>query len=211
MAVGRVALTGGIATGKSTVRACLERLGVQTIDADQLAREAVAPGSAGLAAVVERFGREVLDPGGALDRKALAKIVFADAAARVALEAIVHPVVHAATDAWYDQLDPATTFAVADIPLLYEVRRDVDFDAVMVAACAPSTQLERLRSRDGLSEEEARRRIAAQLPIEEKVRRADYVIRTDGTREQTERATETVFQVLRQRRWGSSPARMADT
>ncbi|MEQ1759149.1 MAG: dephospho-CoA kinase [Vicinamibacterales bacterium] len=201
MRTGRVALTGGIATGKSGVRAHFERLGVPTIDADTLAREAVAPGSPGLAAVVQRFGVDVLS-GGALNRKALAEIVFADASARAALESIIHPIVRSATDAWFSALDPATVFAVADIPLLYEVRREVDFDVVVVAACDPMTQLNRLRARDGLDAEDARRRLAAQLPIEEKVRRADYVVRTDGSLEDTARATETVFQALRLRRWG---------
>jgi dephospho-CoA kinase len=205
MAVGRVALTGGIATGKSTVRACLERLGVPTIDADLLARAAVAPGTPGLTAIAARFGRGVLDASGALDRQAMARIVFSDPAARAALESIVHPVVREATDAWFASLDPATTFAVADIPLLYEVKRDADFDAVVVAACEAATQLARLRARDGLDEGAARRRIAAQLPIDEKVRRADYVVRTDGTLQQTERATDTVFQALRQRRWSAQP------
>lgn len=201
MRVGRVALTGGIATGKSHVRACFERLGVPTIDSDVLARQAVAPGTAGLAAVVSRFGPDVLDGSGALDRKAMAQIVFSDQVARVALEGIIHPIVQAATDAWFKGLETSSPFAVADIPLLYEVRRDRDFDAVVVAACEPGEQLARLRARDGLSEEDARRRLAAQLPIDEKVRRADYVVRTDGTPEETARATEGVVQALRDRRW----------
>lgn len=201
MRVGRVALTGGIATGKSAVRACFERLGVPTIDADLLARQAVAPGTAGLASVVRRFGVGVLDRSGALDRKVLAGIVFRDAQARTDLEAIVHPVVRAATDIWYENLDPTTPFAIADIPLLYEVRRDVDFDAVVVAACETGTQMARLRKRDGLTEEDARLRVEAQLPIAEKIRRADYVVRTDGTLDETALATESVFQALRHRQW----------
>lgn len=203
--VPRIALTGGIATGKSVVRRWFEQHGVPTSDADTRARDAVAPGSPGLAAVVRRFGPSVLDANGALDRKALGRLVFGDPRAREALEAIVHPIVQAATDAWFAQLDPSTPFALADIPLLYEVGRERDFDAVIVAACAPATQLARLRARDHLSEEDARRRIAAQLPIEEKVRRADYVIRTDGTLADTERAAEAVLQALRGRTW-SRPA-----
>ncbi len=201
MRPGRVALTGGIATGKSAVRAFFDRLGVPTIDADLLSRQAVAPGTAGLAAVVARFGPEVLADTGALDRKALARVVFADAPARLALEAIVHPIVRRLTDAWFDALDDTTPFAVADIPLLYEVGRDVDFDVVVVAACDAATQLVRLRARDGLSDADARRRLDAQMPIDEKVRRADYVIRTDGALEETARATEHLFQVLRRREW----------
>lgn len=193
----RIALTGGIATGKSYVRGRFEALGVATIDSDLLAREAVAPGTPGLAALVGRFGRGVLDEHGALDRHALGRIVFDDPEARRALEAIVHPYVRSATDRWFASLDPAVhPFAIADIPLLYEVGRDGDFDAVIVAACEPATQVRRVIKRDGLSEAEARQRLAAQLPIEEKVRRADYVIRTDGTFEDTDRQVEDVFKAL---------------
>lgn len=196
--VRRIALTGGIATGKSYVRGRFEALGIPTIDSDVLAREAVAPGTPGLAAVVTRFGRDVLDEHGALDRQKLARIVFADPDARLALEAIVHPDVRRAADRWFDSLDPARhPFAIADIPLLYEVGRDRDFDAVVVAVCDPGTQLSRLMARDSLSESEAGQRLAAQLPIEEKVRRADYVIRTDGTFEETDRLVREVLAELR--------------
>ncbi len=201
MPIGRVALTGGIATGKSTVRRSFERLGVPTSDADALSRQAVAPGSPGLAAVVRRFGTGVIDATGALDRKALARIVFDDAEARAALEAIVHPIVQAATSDWFARLDPATVFAVSDIPLLYEIGRETDFDAVVVAACSAQTQLARLVERDGLNEVDARRRIAAQWPIDEKRRRADYVISTEGTIEDSARATEAVYRALRDRKW----------
>ena len=193
----RVALTGGIATGKSYVRAEFERLGVPTIDNDVLAREAVAPGTAGLAAVVARFGPGVLDASGALDRHALADVVFTDPAARKDLEAIIHPAVRAATERFFTSLDPARhDFAIADIPLLYEVGRDTDFDIVIVTACEPATQLRRVMERDGATETEARQRLAAQLPIEEKLRRADYVIRTDGTFEQTAAQVRTTFEAL---------------
>jgi dephospho-CoA kinase len=189
-------LTGGIATGKSDVRSRFEALGVPTIDSDVLAREAIAPGTAGLAAVVSRFGPDVLNDRGALDRQKVARIVFGDPDARRALEAIVHPHVRRATEAWFDSLDPARhRFAIADIPLLYEVGRDRDFDAAIVVACAPETQLRRVMER-GLSEAEARQRIAAQLPIEEKVRRADYVVWTDGTFEETDRQVRSVFDAL---------------
>ncbi|MBM3820146.1 MAG: dephospho-CoA kinase [Acidimicrobiia bacterium] len=193
----RIALTGGIATGKSYVREQFERLGVPTIDSDQLSREAVAPGTPGLAAVVERFGRGVLQPEGSLDRHKLAAVVFADKDARLALEAIIHPAVRQATERWFKSLDPARhPFAIADIPLLYEVGRDRDFEKVIVVASAPETQVRRVMERDGASEEEARQRIAAQLPIEDKVRRADYVIRTDGTCEETDRQVSAVLKEL---------------
>jgi dephospho-CoA kinase len=193
----RIALTGGIATGKSYVREQFERLGVPTIDSDRLSRDAVAPGTPGLARVVERFGRGVLRPDGSLDRQKLAGIVFADADARVALEAIIHPEVRRRTDEWFSSLDPSTyAFAVADIPLLFEVGRERDFDTVVVVASRPETQVQRVMARDGVSEQEARQRMAAQLPIEEKVRRADYVIRTDGTFEDTDRQVRAVLDAL---------------
>ena len=192
----RIALTGGIATGKSHVRARFEALGVPTIDSDVLARQAVAVGSPGLAKVVERFGPGILDASGALDRHKLGSIVFADAAARHDLEHIIHPDVQRATSAWFESLPPHHAFAIADIPLLYEIGRDRDFDAVIVAACDRETQLQRVMKRDGLSETDARRRIAAQLPIDEKVQRADFVIRTDGPFDETNRQVDELADQL---------------
>ena len=191
-----MALTGGIATGKSHVRSQFESLGVPTIDSDILARDAVAPGSAGIDAVIRQFGREVLDASGAVNRKKLGALVFSDPDRRRALEAIVHPAVRRATEVWFAALDPATPFAIADIPLLYETGRDQDFEAVIVTACEPQEQIRRVMSRDGLSEAEARQRIAAQLPMAEKVSRADYVIRTDGNFEETDRQVRNVFHTL---------------
>lgn len=197
MALRRIGLTGGIATGKSYVRRQFEALGVPTVDSDQLAREAVAPGTPGLAAVVRRFGSEILTASGELDRPKLAGIVFADPAARRHLEAIVHPAVRQASEAWFQALDPGRhAFAIADIPLIYEVHREKDFDAVIVTACPPDLQVERVMERDGMSETEARQRLAAQLPIEEKVRRADYVIRTDGSIADTDRQVKAVWEQL---------------
>jgi dephospho-CoA kinase len=192
--VRRIALTGGIATGKSHVRAQFEAVGVPAIDADVLARRVVVPGTAGYDAVVRRFGGEVLNATGGLDRRALAAIVFADPAARRDLEAIIHPAVQQATDEWFATLDPAThRFAIADIPLLYEVGRQGAFDAVIVVACDPETQVRRVMARDAVSETEARQRLAAQMPIEDKVRRAHYVIRTEGTIEDTNRQVNELF------------------
>ena len=184
----RVALTGGIATGKSHVRAHFGRLGVPTIDSDQLARDAVAPGSRGLNAIVDYFGKDVLDRSGGLDRKKTGRRVFADEGARKALEAIVHPEVRRLTDAWFESLSGTRhVYAIADIPLLYEVGRDSDFDLVIVVACEPELQLRRLMKRDGLSETDARQRIETQMPIADKVVRADRVIRTDAGFEDTDR------------------------
>jgi dephospho-CoA kinase len=192
----RIALTGGIATGKSYVRTRFEALGVPTIDADALAREAVARGTPGLAAVAARFGPDVLDASGALDRPKLGAIVFRDAQARRDLEQIVHPFVRRAIDDWFASLDPSTPFAVADIPLLYETGRHRDFARVVVAACEPETQLRRLMARDNLRQDDAERRIAAQLPIAEKAQRADYVVRTDGTFDETNRQVRDIVTAL---------------
>lgn len=195
--VRRIGLTGGIATGKSYVRAKFEELGVPTIDADTLARDAVAPGTAGLAAVVKRFGPDVLDWSGSLDRRKLGQIVFADAAARRDLEAIIHPFVRTQADAWFRRLDPARhQFAIADIPLLFETDSDKLYDAVIVTACAPEEQVRRIVARNHVTEAEARQRVAAQLPIDEKIRRGDYVIRTDGTHQETDRQVRGVFEQL---------------
>ncbi len=192
----RVALTGGIATGKSHVRADFERLGVPTIDADTLARDAVAEGSPGLKAVINRFGRGVLDDTGALDRRKLGSIVFQDPGARRDLEDIIHPAVRSAIDAWFASIGDSTPVAIADIPLLFETGRQAEFDVVIVTACDPLTQIKRVMARDDVSEAEARARLAAQLPIEEKVRRADHVINTDGSFEETNRQVRSVYEVL---------------
>jgi dephospho-CoA kinase len=188
----RIGLTGGIATGKSYVASRMREAGVPVVDADVLAREAVAPGSEGLAAVVARFGAGVLAADGGLDRRALAAVVFRDAAARRDLEAIVHPRVRAATDAFFAALPPATPVAVADIPLLFEAGRQRDFDEVVVVACDPRTQLDRVMARDGVAREDAERRLAAQWPIADKVARADHVIRTDGTFADTDAQVEAL-------------------
>lgn len=195
----RIALTGGIATGKSHVRARFEALGVPTVDADVLARGAVIPGSPALAAIVDAFGVDVLDASGALDRRKLGARVFADQDQRRVLEGIIHPEVRAAMERWFTALPPSTPFAIADIPLLYETGLASAFDAVIVTACHPQTQVRRVMARDGLTEEEARARIAAQIPIAEKVTRADYVINTDGSVDDTHAQVERVREELRAR------------
>lgn len=186
----RVALTGGIGTGKSTVLRMLETRGFPTIDADVLARQVVAPGSAGAEAVLARFGREVLGADGEVDRRALAAIVFADPQARRDLERIVHPAVYAAIGDWFDRLPPSTRWAVADIPLVFETGRQAEFDRVVVVACTPAEQLRRVMARDGLTEADARGRRDAQWPIADKVARAHDVIWTTGSLAETERQVD---------------------
>ena len=189
----RIALTGGIATGKSY---CLQRfadLGAATIDADALAREAVAPGSSGLQAVADRFGAGVLAADGTLDRAALGRLVFADAKARAALEAIIHPEVYRRIRDWFPNVPAQTRVAIADIPLVFETGHYHDFDRVIVAACDPEEQVRRVMARDGLPESQARARLAAQWPIGEKVARAAHVIWTDRGFAETDRQIGDVY------------------
>jgi len=192
----RVALTGGIATGKSYCLARFASHGVPTIDADLLARDAVAPGSAGLRAVAERFGAGVITDEGSLDRPALGRIVFRDTRARAALEAIVHPEVYRRIRAWFAGLPTATRVAIADIPLLFETGQEHEFDEVIVTACEPAEQLRRIIARDHLPEAEARERLLAQLPIAEKIKRATHVIRTDRGFADTDAQVFDVFSRL---------------
>jgi dephospho-CoA kinase len=192
----RVALTGGIATGKSYCLARFASLGIPVIDADQLARDAVAPGSRALEEVATRFGATIIRPDGSLDRASLGRIVFTDRAARADLEAIVHPEVYRRISEWLATLPPRTRVAIADIPLLFETGHTHDFDRVVVVACDPREQLRRIIARDGLSERDARARLDSQWPIEEKEARADYVIKTDRTVADTDSQVRTVYELL---------------
>jgi dephospho-CoA kinase len=175
----RVALTGGIASGKSTVANELARRGAVIIDADELAREVVEPGTPGLAAIVRRFGDGVL-AGGQLDRAALARIVFADPQARRDLEGIIHPAVRRRAA----ELEAAvrhTSVIVHVIPLLVETGQESDFDLCVVVDVDYQTQLERLMARGPMSREEAESRIAAQATREQRLAAADVVVHNVGT------------------------------
>lgn len=174
-------LTGGIGSGKSTAAALFRERGVPMVDADELAREAVAPGSAGLAQVVAAFGPQILGPDGSLDRKRLGAVVFADAEARRRLNAITHPIVRRLSQERFRALDEqGVTLAGYDVPLLFEVGLDAVLRPVVVVAVSEEAQLERLVARDGSSEAAARERIASQLPLAQKRQRADYVLDNDG-------------------------------
>ena len=176
----RVGLTGGIASGKSLVAAELARRGAVVIDADVLAREVVEPGTPGLAAVVARFGTDVVDTDGRLDRARLGAIVFADPAARRDLERIVHPAVRARA-AELERAAPPDAVVVHVIPLLVETGQQDDFDLVVVVDTDPETQLARLASRDGLADEAARVRLAAQASREDRRAAADVVLSNQGS------------------------------
>ena len=188
-------LTGGVASGKSTVSAMLAELGAVVIDADQLAREVVAPGTDGLARVVEEFGPEVLTGNGELDRAAMGAIVFADEGARRRLEAIIHPLVHARSRE-LEESAPEGALVVHDIPLLAEVGRADGFDAVIVVDAPREVQVERMTSQRGWTREEAEARIAAQASREQRLAVATHVIENTGTLEDLRDRVTEVFEEL---------------
>ena len=195
----KVALTGGIATGKSHVLTRFRGLGVPCLDADELAHGVMAPGTEATAAIAARFGPEMLAPDGSVDRRRLGPVVFRDQVARRELEAIVHPAVYRAITAGLRafELTERPALAIVDIPLLYESGGRGDFHRVVATLCPRATQLERLTAR-GLSTADAEARLAAQMPADEKAARADYVIRTDGTFAETDRQVDEVLRLLLQ-------------
>lgn len=183
-----IGLTGGIACGKSTVARMLERRGAAIVDADLIAREVVEPGSPVLDQIAERFGRDVLNADGSLNRKRLADIVFSDAEAKRDLEQLTHPAIRARIRERIARLERERPqgLNVADIPLLYESGLEHEYPEIMVVYVPESVQLRRLMERDGLDERQAMSRIRAQIPIEEKKRRADIVIDNSGSLRDTE-------------------------
>jgi dephospho-CoA kinase len=195
----KVALTGGIATGKSYVLEQFRRRGVPYLDADSLAHGVTAAGTEATAAIAARFGADILAEDGSVDRAKLGSMVFADAAARQDLEALIHPAVYRAITAGLRAFELLESpLAVVDIPLLYESGHAEDFDRVIVTACPPEMQRARLLER-GLTDAEARQRLAAQWPTEDKARRATFVIRTDGTFEETDRQVDKIVAKLKAR------------
>ena len=188
----RVGLTGGVASGKSTVSAAMADLGAVVIDADALAREVVERGTPGLAQVVDAFGEELLTPDGDLDRPAMGRLVFADEHARRKLEQIVHPLVYERIVALEEAVPPGGV-VVHDIPLLAENGRAGDFDAVVVVDAPEEVQLERMVRDRGWSREEAESRMRAQSSREERRAIASYVIDNTGTREDLRRRVAEVY------------------
>ena len=178
--------TGGITAGRATLARLGER-DVATIDSDVIVHQLFGAGTSTTRAIAREFGDAVLNSDGAVDRTSLGRQVFADAGARVRLEAIVHPLVYQTIRNWFETLD--RRLGVASIPLLFETRRENDFDVIVVTACSQEQQVERIVGR-GLSEDEARLRIAAQVPTDEKIKRADFVISTRGTAIETDRQVD---------------------
>jgi dephospho-CoA kinase len=188
-------LTGGIGSGKSMVDAIFRDLGAEVIDADALAREVVEPGQPALAEIVASFGSDVLLPDGRLNRPQLAALIFGDAAARQRLNAITHPRIRRRMTEEVAARAARTGVLILDIPLLYENGRTGDVEKVIVVWVDQATQQRRLMDRDGLTEEQARQRIDAQMPLEEKRRRADHVIVNSGSPQSTRRQVEAIYRL----------------
>jgi dephospho-CoA kinase len=191
----RVGLTGGVASGKSTVSAILAELGAVVVDADQLAREVVARGTPGLAEVLAAFGPSVLTEDGELDRVAMGAIVFADESRRRALEGIIHPLVRARA-AELEAAAPPGAIVVHDIPLLAETGQGSRFDAVVVVDVPTEVQVQRMIDTRAMSREDAMARVAAQATREERLAIATHVIDNTGTREDLRVRVTEVFDHL---------------
>ena len=193
-----VGLTGGIATGKSTVTALLAGPSVRVVDADALAREVVEPGTPAHARIVAEFGKDVLRPDGRLDRARLGEIVFPDEAKRKRLEAITHPAIRARFEQIMADLEREgfDGLLIWDAALLVESGGHKKMDKVVVVTTDPATQLRRLVGRDGSSEEAARARTASQMPLPVKARAGDYVVDNSGTREETQARVREVYRAL---------------
>jgi len=186
-------LTGGIGSGKSMVLSMFANLGAEVIDADQLAREVVEPGQPALEEIATAFGRDMLTPDGRLDRGKLARIIFADPVARARLNAITHPRIRERMATEMALRGSRPGLLIVDIPLLYENDRSDTVESVIVVWVDAKTQLRRLTERDGLTPDEARQRIAAQMPLDEKRARADLVVDNSGSRENTRRQVEVIY------------------
>lgn len=187
-------ITGGIASGKSTVGDMFRKRGAPVVSADQLAREVVLPGSPTLARLVERFGKKILAADGSLARETLARLIFADETARADLNAITHPAIAALAEERLAQLrNCGATLVAYEAPLLFEAGAEGRVDQVLLVWVEPQVQLQRLMARDGLAETEARIRIAAQMPLAEKAARADFVIDNSGSPAVTEEQVAVLF------------------
>ena len=195
-----VGLTGGVATGKSTVSAMFAALGCLIIDADRLAREVVEPGQPAHTQIVSAFGRGVLRPDGGIDRKALGAVVFADPAARARLESITHPAIRARVRARLAELTAAgfDGIVILDAPVMVESGDSRDVDRLVVVTADEPAQVARQQARDGLGADDARRRIRSQMPLDEKARLADYLIDNSGELAATEARVREVRRALGQ-------------
>lgn len=190
-----IAVTGGIACGKSEVGRILSAAGVEVLDADQVARKVLAPGTKIFKAVVDAFGRELLDRNGAIDRAALARLVFSDAHERARLEALMHPEIIRQITVWRDEQRVHGRAAGALVPLLFEAGAEKGWDAILCVVDREDRVMARLRER-GLSEHEARLRLSAQWPPAEKARRSDLVVRNEAGLRELEQNTMKAWMIL---------------
>lgn len=191
----RIAVTGGIACGKSLAGSFLERQGVSVCDADTLAHSAMAPGGAAFERVRRYFGPGILGPDGCVDRAALGRRVFSNAAERNALDSMVHPIVVGAWTEWLGQQEKRCRAAAVMVPLLFEAGQGAGWDAVICVYAGRATLRRRLADR-GLTEAEASARIAAQWPVERKMELSDYVVCNEGTPERLQRQLDLVMESL---------------
>jgi dephospho-CoA kinase len=196
----RVGLTGGIATGKTTVGLMFVELGCHLIDADKITHELLQPGRPVYDAVVQTFGKTILAEDGAINRKALGGIVFSDPEARTKLNGLVHPAVIQRQRDWLNEMetkDPAG-ISIVDAALMIEVGTYKSYDKVIVVTCSPEVQKRRLSQRSGLSEQDIEARIRSQMPLEEKIKYADFVIDNSGDSAQTRAQVQEVNSKLRE-------------
>lgn len=196
-----VGLTGGIGSGKSAVLSMLEEMGARTIDLDEMSRVVVEPGEPAWLDIVRHFPEGVVKPNGTLDREALGRIVFSDPQSRKTLEAFVHPRILAEQDRMLKEIEKTDSHAVViiDVPLLIEFGLQEKMDAVILVHIPRAMQLERLIRRDGLSSLEAEARLESQMPIDDKILFADFVIDNSGDVEQTRRQAKKLMETLKDR------------
>lgn len=194
----KIALTGGIATGKSHVLKRFHCYKIPTIDADTIAKDVVQVGRPANTSIRRQFGDAVFQKDGQIDRQKLAARVFDNSSERKELEEIIHPYVRTNIDQWFErvELENTSPFAIAAIPLLYETNRQASFDRVLLTICRPDNQFDRLLKREGIDMIGAQKRIAAQLPSQHKEERADFIISTDGSYAETEHQIKKVFNAL---------------
>ena len=193
----KVSVTGGAGSGKSSVCKRLRELGAWVISADELARKAVEPGSPGLMKIIEAFGKSVLKPDGALNRRKMRRIIMADEKARKDLESLIHPeILHLMNLEIQQAIEGANPLIIAEVPLLFELGLSDQFDHVVMVAADPETKIRRIMARDQVSETDARTLVNNQLPDEFKAARSDFVIRNDASLKNLMTAVDNLYQRL---------------
>lgn len=200
-----IAVTGTAASGKSLVSDRFRELGLQTIDLDRLAREAVAPDSPVYSKIVDRFGSNIVERDGRIDRKQLRRQIIADPQARQDLEALVHPEIRKRMEQKLERLDPEQNpFVVVEVPLLFETGLENEFDVIVLVVSKRNAQINRLVQRDDISEKTAESLLDIQIPDEQKVDRSDYVLFNNGAREAVQHAVDKTYENLIQK-YGKKP------